>query len=386
MKIALIGCPFQTSYGYYIQRLGDALRAKAQVQWVAANCGCGDPVERERRFVTRDCTYFEWPVIESYRSSHPLRRKARFFVLHAYNEVRARKFAARVPQDVTVEHFQQTLNGYGADVAFRWLGLRGASRRVVTVHEIDPEQRERPEANLRYNMADAVLVHDHRLGAELVELGVDAQRIHLVLHGAKLPAQRPMQHERRDIVFYGGHKLLSGKGLDVMLQAFAALRAEHAAPDGPRLLVHGHYGFRTPPQAEQLAREMGVADHVEWLNQIDMDQMEQLYETAWACVLPFSGSFAGLPAATAAARGAPVIGTRLAGIPEHLDRHFLAVEPGDAVGLADALRHLRDNPDAWEELSRGAYEHASRELSWTAVAARTEALYGQIASAESQPA
>ena len=379
MKIVIIGCPFQTSYGYYIQRLRGALAAAGDVQWVAANCGCGDPEERERRFITDDCTYFEWPVIDDYRSADDWRRRARFIVRHSYNAVRARKYESRLAYDASIEHFQQTLHAYGSDVVFRWLGLRSAARRVVTVHELDEEQLERPESNQRYNLADAVLVHDRALGARLEALGVQATRIHLVRHGAHIPTQPPRPRaERRDIVFYGGHKPMSGKGIDVLLRAYATFRANLDQRTAPRLLVHGHYGWRTPPQVEQLARELGIGEHVEWLNQIDMDQIERLYEWAWLCVLPFSGSFAGLPAATAAARGLPVIATSLAGIPEHLDQHFHSVQPGDVDGLAQAMRQLYDRADLWDELSLGSYEHACRELSWQAVAARTGAVYEQL--------
>ncbi len=379
MKVAMIGCPFQTSYGYYIQHLGQALANRAEVQWIASNCGCGDPVERERKFITDACTYFEWPVIEDYRSADPLKRKARFFVRHAFNAVRARKYEGRVQADTDIEHFQQTLNAYGSDVAFRWLGLRGQSRRAITVHELDGEQLERPQQSRRYNLADAVLVHDRRVGAQLEALGVDPARIHLVRHGAHIPDAEPGPlSQRRNLVFYGGHKPAVGKGLDTLLQAFAILVAAPGSEPAPRLRIHGHYGFRAPPQGMALAERFGVADRVDWLNQISMEEMERLYSESWACILPYSGSFAGLPASTAAAQGLPVIATRRAGIPEHLDHHFLAIEPGDAEGLALSLRRLHDEPGLWERLSHGSREHAQRELAWREVAAVTASVYERM--------
>ncbi len=379
MKVSLIGCPFQTSYGYYIQRLAQALGAQAQVRWIASNCGCGDPVERERKFITDDCSYFEWPVVEDYRSADPLRRKVRFFLRHALNSVRARRYEARVEPDNDIEHFQQTLNAYGSDVAMRWLGLRSRSRRVITVHELDEEQRERPQWFARYNLADAVLVHDRRLGAQLESHGVDPWRIHLVRHGAHIPDGDPLPRaQRQGLVFYGGHKPMVGKGLDVLMQAYAAFVAAVGPQTAPRLLIHGHYGLRTPPQGLALAERFGVAEHIDWLNQIDMEEMESLYAGAWACVLPYSGSFAGLPASTAAARGLPVIGTRMSGIPEHLDEHLLAVEPHDADALAHALLQLHGDQVLWARLSRDSAAHARRELSWQTVAADTAELYAQL--------
>lgn len=387
MDVSLIGCPFQTSYGSYIQRLGQALGRELSVQWVGSNCGCGDPVERERRFIDGVDRYFEWPVIEDFRSADPLRRKLRFAVRHAVNAVRARKFDAQVAPGTAIEHFQQTLHAYGSDVVFQWLAQPGMARRVVTVHELDAEQLERPAMNLHYNQADALLVHDSALGLRLQGLGVQAQRIHLVRHGALVPEAPPRGlAERRDIVFYAGHKPMQGKGLEPVLRAHAALCRGAAPGDAPRLLVHGHYGTQEPPQALELAGRLGVPSHVEWLNQISIEDMEALYARAWVCVLPYSGSFAGLPAATAAAHGLPVIGTRLAGLPEHLGEHMFTVPADDADALLHALQRLRDEPARWLELSRGAREHARRELAWPVVAARTRQVYEHVLRTAEQAA
>jgi hypothetical protein len=73
VKISMIGCPFQTSFGCYISSLRDAIERKAAspVQWVASNCGCGDPVERGRQFQVLNCDYFEMPMPADYRSNPP---------------------------------------------------------------------------------------------------------------------------------------------------------------------------------------------------------------------------------------------------------------------------------------------------------------------------
>ena len=62
MKIAIIGCPFRTTYGYYVEFPQTNLESSgSQVSWIASNCGCGDPIEIARDFQTKDLVYFEVP-------------------------------------------------------------------------------------------------------------------------------------------------------------------------------------------------------------------------------------------------------------------------------------------------------------------------------------
>lgn len=383
MNITFIGCPFQTSYGSYIRDLSAALATGGanHIQWVAAKCGCGDAHERSRDFIDAQRKYFELPVIGDYRSSNPWKRKIRFAVKHAFDDMRAGRFESLSESGSDVVHFQQTLAAFGSDVVFRWLKRQGASRKVVTVHELDAQQVAEPAANRAYNLAAAVLVHDRRLGQRLIETGVDPGRVHQVRYGVRIPATAPRpRDERRQIVFYAGHRPMSGKGLDIVFAAFARLR-EKLGSAAPRLVVHGHYGLDTPVAGEQLAETMGIADAVIWRNEMPQEAMQDLYAQALVCVLPYTGSFAGLPCALAAANGVPVIGTDVAGIPEHLGALYEQVPAGDSQELFAHMLRLLEDPHAWDAMSTSLRSHAVRELGWNVIGARTQAIYeGRVRS------
>src|SRR2546430_7034314 len=47
------------------------------MNWVASNCGCGDPIEVNRCFQARQCNYFEMPIINDYRSRTHWKRRVR---------------------------------------------------------------------------------------------------------------------------------------------------------------------------------------------------------------------------------------------------------------------------------------------------------------------
>ena len=189
MKITLIGCPFRTTYGGYISSLRSALEraAGSPVQWVASNCGCDDPIELARRFQVQDCDYFEmrttiggWNIVRY--SPNPLKRGLKFGIRYASNYFRAARYAG-LAAGADVIHFQQTLNAYGADVAFHLLRRRLGAARVITLHELDPEQTDCPVRNQTYNLADAVIVHDSLMKEKLVSMGVAANLVQRCLLG-----------------------------------------------------------------------------------------------------------------------------------------------------------------------------------------------------------
>ena len=246
MKITLIGCPFRTSYGGYISSLRSALEraAGSPVQWVATNCGCGDPIELARQFQAQDCDYFEmrtriagWSIVGY--STNPFKRGLKPGIRYASNYFRVSRYAS-LASKADVIHFQQTLNAYGADVAFRFLRRRLGAARVITIHELDPEQTDFPVRNQTYNLADAVIVHDSVMKEKLVSLGVAANLVNIVCCGTDLAEGENVA--RDGIVFYGGHHLNKNKGLGVLLQAYRRLKDRSQTV--PRLRIHGHYGGR----------------------------------------------------------------------------------------------------------------------------------------------
>ena len=333
MKVKLISCWFATSYGDYTNGLRSALERCLgnEVGVIATNCGCGDSAEINRQFMNSRCDYFELPQINYYKSVNPVKRWLRLKGCQLLHRERAKQYMKRTG-DADVLHFQQILYATGSVPLFNWLSMPSKAARVVTVHELDPYQRDYPEANLQYNLADRVIVHTHELKQSLISLGVDSERIDIVEHGVDI---HPVSNETREgIIFYGGHKLYSGKGLDVLFRAMALLK-ERLGPNTPQLKIHGPYG--SPQYGYQCASEAGIADNVRWLHLISLEETVSEYQRSLLCVLPFTGSFAGFPAVNAMANGLPVIGTRCAGLPEHLGEAGTWVEKNDPEGLANAI-------------------------------------------------
>jgi glycosyltransferase involved in cell wall biosynthesis len=384
MKIALIGCPFQTSYGGYISSLRSALEraAGSPVQWVASNCGCGDPIELARRFQAQDCDYFEmrtkigrWDIVRYSSNPNPVKRGLKFGIRYASNYVRASRYAG-LASEADVIHFQQTLNAYGADVAFHLLRRRMGAARVITLHELDPEQTDCPARNQTYNLADAVIVHDSLTKEKLVSTGVAANLVNVVCCGTDLAEGENVA--RDGIVFYGGHHFNANKGLGVLLQAYRCLKDRSQVV--PRLRIHGHYGATPPPDAIDMVKQAGVADDVEWLNDLPdgsnpTEEMARLYRRSQVCVLPFTGSFAGLAAGVAAANRLPIIATRLAGVPDHIGDLGIWISGNDPVELANRIEQVLNDEAMRQDYGTRLRAYAEQHLGWDTVARETLNIY-----------
>ncbi len=367
MKVKMISCWFATSYGDYTDGLRSALERclGAEVGVIATNCGCGDPAEANRQFMDNRCDFFELPQINYYKSVNPIKRWLRLKGCQMLHRERAKQYLKRAG-DADVLHFQQILYATGSVPLFNWLSIPSKAARVVTVHELDQYQRDYPEANLQYNLADRVIVHAQELKQSLISLGVDSERIDIVEHGANIS---PVSNETREgIIFYGGHHLYSGKGLEVLFRAMALLK-ERLGPNTPQLKIHGHYG--STAYGLQCASEAGIADNVRWLNVISLEETVSEYQRSLLCVLPFTGSFAGFPAANAMANSLPVIGTRCAGLPEHLGDTGIWVEMNDSEGLANAIGDLLSNEVLRQDIATKGRERAEKQLSWDAIARKT---------------
>jgi glycosyltransferase involved in cell wall biosynthesis len=75
------------------------------------------------------------------------------------------------------------------------------------------------------------------------------------------------------------------------------------------------------------------------------------------------------------ANGAAVIGTRRAGLPEHLADAGVWVDPNGPNGLAAAIaRLLRDEAER-RRVAEAGRARAERDLSWDAIARKTLAVY-----------
>jgi glycosyltransferase involved in cell wall biosynthesis len=142
------------------------------------------------------------------------------------------------------------------------------------------------------------------------------------------------------------------KGHDLLFQALARL-------DGPtwRLRCAGNASLHPPTAARlrKLATELGLADRIAFLGELDEDALADQYQRADLFVLPSYHEGYGMALAEALACGLPVVSTTAGAIPDTVPATAgLLVPPGDEAALTEALARLMGEPGLRERLASGA--------------------------------
>jgi glycosyltransferase involved in cell wall biosynthesis len=233
---------------------------------------------------------------------------------------------------------------------------------VLTAHDVLPRRakalRAWPDV---LETAERVVVHSHRAVEQLVELGLDRERIaripHPVFEGDELPAP-----SGRTLLFFG--LIRDYKGLDVLLEALPGV------PDA-RLVVAGDP--LDPVEKTELN------DRVEWRLGFRPDaEVRELMGQAAVVVLPYRRLDSSGVLATAIGYRRPVVVTDVGSLGE-IVREFGAgevVPPGDAQALAQGIERLLE-PKALAAAHAGA-ERAAAELTWARSAAEHDRLYREV--------
>jgi len=281
---------------------------------------------------------------------------------------------ARHLRDEGVEHLHNHFADSSANVAMLAAALAGIGF-SYTLHgpaEIyDPEGWHFREKTARarfvfcishFARSQAMLFSDPRHWPKLkiIHCGVTPERYGA---GADTP---DTSRDGLHLVFVG--RLVPIKGLRVLMEAFAAARAE---VPGLRLTLVGDGADRA--HLETLAAPYG--DHVRFTGYLDQDGVAESLRGADALVLP---SFAeGVPVVLmeAMASGKPVIATQVGGVSELVEDGVsgFVVPPGDPDSLTRAITALAD-PAARSRMGTAGRAKVLAEFDIRREAARIAAL------------
>ncbi|HJI18679.1 MAG: glycosyltransferase family 4 protein [Alistipes sp.] len=132
------------------------------------------------------------------------------------------------------------------------------------------------------------------------------------------------------------------------------------------------------PVFEELARELGVSDRVEFVGFLDRRGLRRLLDESDAMVFPTHAE--GLPRVVieAMATGLPIISTRVSGIPELLEPDMM-LTPGDTQGLARRIVALIDDDELYRRASAHNFRNSLKYES-TLLQARRDEFYRRLRS------
>jgi glycosyltransferase involved in cell wall biosynthesis len=236
----------------------------------------------------------------------------------------------------------------------------------------------------RANLEQAAAIHATSAieAEEIQKFGWRLPRIAVVPNGVDAIEQA----ERRDappadiaalagreplVLFFG--RLAQVKGLDRLLRAFARTRR------GTLAIVGNDYEGLAASLFE-MARQLRIDDRVRIVPRTITDaEKEYMFAAARAFVLPsYSESF-GNVVLEAMQRGLPVIVTPEVGAAEVVKESGGGlVAGGDAQSLGAAIDRLTKDAAQSAAMGEAGRRHVSEHYGWPSVAARMEALYGEL--------
>jgi colanic acid/amylovoran biosynthesis glycosyltransferase len=188
--------------------------------------------------------------------------------------------------------------------------------------------------------------------------------IHCGIDVDRYPFRERMSNTKLPLILSVG-RFVEKKGFRVLIEALALLKSWET-PFRCRIAGDG-------PLFESILQQvggLGLSKEVELLGARPQEDVKELMAAAdmfvLPCVIARSGDRDGIPVALmeAMALGAPVISTRLSGIPElvHDNENGLLTQPGDARSLAEAMQRLIAEPETAARFARAARETIVKEF------------------------
>ena len=151
------------------------------------------------------------------------------------------------------------------------------------------------------------------------------------------------------------------KGFDLALAAFARLVSRFP---GIRLTIAGDGKER--PNLEAMARQLGIADCVEFPGWVQPDQVPALINSCTLVMMPSRFEPFGIVALQAAQMARPIVATRVGGLPEVVvnGETGLLIENHNIDELVAAITFLLDRPDVATHMGQAARQRAQENFGW----------------------
>jgi glycosyltransferase involved in cell wall biosynthesis len=243
--------------------------------------------------------------------------------------------------------------------------------------------------NRLFRDADACVAMSRAIVREILAAGVAPEKVALIPHGVSTEHFRPAQAgerealrrdlglpERAVVITYSG-RLLKGKGLEVLLEAFSQI------PEGAvHLLLLGSGEGQSISIEEMLRKsvaERGLGARVTFAGRVDT--VSAYLRASDVFAFPSVYEALGIALIEAQASGLPAVGSRTGGIMDVIEegKTGFLVPPGDATALATALLALVRDSSLRERLGAGGRARVEAGFSERDSVLRYRALFQELA-------
>ncbi len=222
---------------------------------------------------------------------------------------------------------------------------------------------------------------------ELTDLyGIDKNKIHVIYNGVDIERFKPRPNrdelrkefglKKEKVVLFVG-RLYHRKGLETLLESVPPVLKEF---NNVKFVISGT-GFKQKEESlKNLAKQLGIEDHVKFLGYVPDDKLPLLYSASDIFVLP--AIYENFPFAILEAQSTalPVISTKVGGIPEFLvdtENGFL-IDPGDTKQLTQKVLALLQSPELAKQMGDHGRKLIEEKLDWRIITGQVIDLYHQL--------
>lgn len=267
-----------------------------------------------------------------------------------------------------------------------FLARGGSSRLGLRVRSLSSAFRELA----RHHALDRLLVGSVFMRDELLLNGFAPDRVRIIAPAVADAAAPVLLIRAARTVLYVG-QLVRGKGVDLLLEAFAKLRRrEQPSRDRPvattRLMIVGQGNHE--PALRALAARLGIAADVEFSGWVPNEQLGALYGAAGVVAFPsrWPEPF-GMVGLEAMRHGRPVVGFDVGGVRDWLSdgETGVLVPEQDVEAFARGMSRVLDNPVLGARMGAAARLRASQLFSFGTYLDMLEALFDECGRDRSLP-
>jgi len=235
-----------------------------------------------------------------------------------------------------------------------------------------------------YNLADAITVPSHVALRSFIDMGVPAEKLHVIPYGVRLDKFTPTQpppsalplSDSFEVLFAGQISLR--KGIPYLLQAFARLRHPRA-----HLTLVGTLQDELRPLLAVLPTQ-----NVTFTGSIPQPELARLMSRSHVLALPSIEEGLALVQGQAMACGCPVVATAATGAEDLFTDGVegFIVPARDPVALADRLQQLADDPALRAQMSATALARVQSLGGWDRYGDQWDTLLHSLTGCPKDPA
>lgn len=220
---------------------------------------------------------------------------------------------------------------------------------------------------LRYNDADGVITMSHVSRNQLIELGLEPSKVHVIPYGIDVPDVPRAHVAQATVSCLAVGRMVEKKAPIIALDAF-----RRAVAMCPNLRLDFVGAGPLLPAAEQFVRAFDLSSCVTLHGQQRNEDVQRMMRDTDVfiqhSITASDGNQEGLPVSIleAMAHALPVVSTYHAGIPEAVDdghTGFL-VNEGDSERMADFIVRLAGSHDLRRTMGNAGWQRARDRFSW----------------------